>query len=145
MKELVSLRFIRSDPDSGVNAGEVAGFLPAVARKKVVAKLAMYRNPEDIPDDLADLLEEEDEDTGEGASSDAEADGEKDDDDDDADSDPRPLPPDFPASEALAKAGILTIGAIPRTEEALMEIEGIGQGFAQRILKALAGLAGDSE
>lgn len=132
MSKLVSLRFVKRYEN--LNAGEVAGFPEEEAHRIVARGFAGYRNLGDIPAEIAKALEEEGADEGEAAAGTPAATGPT------IAPPPNPsaLPEDFPAREALIEAGIDTIGAVPRTEEALMAIKGIGVGFAQRILKALA-------
>lgn len=50
-----------------------------------------------------------------------------------------PVPEDFPARERLANAGHVTLESIPRDTEKLMEIDGIGNATALKVLDALEG------
>ena len=50
-----------------------------------------------------------------------------------------PVPEDFPARERLASAGHVTLESIPRVIEKLMEIDGIGNATALKVLDALEG------
>lgn len=136
MDKIVSLRFTRR---WGIyNAGEVAGFREAEAERIVAGGNAIYREAGDIPDELKDKLDPE----GDGDSDDQPKTGEPKESGPPlaAPRDPSPLPEDFPARDALIDAGIDTVGAVPRTEEGLVALDGIGIGFARRILAALAEL-----
>lgn len=134
---LVSLRFVATYPP--YNVGEIAGFGPETARELVTAKVAIYRHSEDIPADLA-VEDEEGSGADEAASDVGQDDGETEGGDQELENgeDPAtPIPDDFPAATALKGAGIETLEAIPTTEDDLIAINGIGLGFARRILAAL--------
>jgi len=124
MGKLVSLRFVRPDPP--YNTGEVAGFSAHVARTKVEKGLAIYRDPADIPDDHpADPEDGEVEEAGEAAKGANEP------------GSVTPLTESFPARATLERAGIHTEEDVPRTTDELLAIDGIGAGYARRILAAL--------
>ena len=48
-----------------------------------------------------------------------------------------PMPEEFPGRDALEAAEVRTIEGVPRHEDELVAIPGIGKGTAAKILKAL--------
>lgn len=132
---LIPIRFLKGDANCGLNAGEIAGFQLHKAIEKVKAGIAEWIG-DPPPEALA--LEAEEAAAAPAAAapdapiSEAPAKGSE-------PEDPTPLDDDFPCRKVLAAAGIDTVGGIPREMDALMAIDGIGHGFAKKILAALEG------
>ncbi|MEK9505153.1 helix-hairpin-helix domain-containing protein [Gaopeijia maritima] len=145
----VPVKFIRSS--APYNTGEVAGFERAEAEALVKAGAAVFMNEDDAaaPADedgtkialVTDLTTETAKgDDSANATDSTETGGPK---ADGATADgatgATPLPEDFPVRDVLVGAGIETIEAVPRSQDELVTIDGIGPGYAQKILKALEG------
>lgn len=128
---LIPIRFLRSDPP--YNAGDVAGFELSVARQKVAKKLAAWYGeaPAEIEETSAASSSTDQGSPRPPAAAVPPTPSEE------GVPDPTPLPADFPCRKVLVGAGIKTLGAVPREVDELMAIQGIGHGFAQKILAAL--------
>jgi hypothetical protein len=135
-KKLVSVRVIRMH--DRYNVGDVAGFTPEEARRRVSMRLSVYREAADVPegfvepDEVPDIAVEDDGDTEPGGESEPAPSA----------IEPgvaTPLPSAWPDKlrAALLAAGIEHVEAVPLDQAALLAIEGIGAGFARRILTDL--------